>query len=745
MKYILNFLRKKQRKVFYSFLISYILVICIPIMIGGGTYALFMHNFKKEVETINAGILKQLQIRLDEQLNSVEKVTQTVSINPYVMRLLNATQPIPTAMNYSIKEIISEISNSKAVNASLIEDYYIYFQKPQIILTASSKFSPEVFHSFGYNYLNLGYDDWKSEILDSENSTFYVQESTEEVKGSIIFAKGVSSGKNAKGRLVMKLNSEYVLSLIGDIEEISSSVVCVADENGKALFTNSPLGNALMQHYNKNSSDIVLEKEKWSATATFSQSLMPNIRYIVFIPEKTLSDRMSFINRSIWLTVILILILGGIFITFFTKKNYQPVYNLIKNLDMLSEGKNGEENEYAYIMESLRGMQEEKQRLLNKVRHSATLVKEWFFIEALKGNTEDSILGSELDVFGLQNELSYLQAAVIQSGSSFSSDDIKLLTEMFCDDVRVNCVIVDETIAAVLTFEDIGYFAHPEKIFEEISNLLFEDGHKDIIIGLGSVQSGIGNINISYKQAQFAVNYCVSQGKTGVLKYTEIDISGDGLYYNYPIEIEQRILNYVKNSEVIKARKILEEIIEENTVERSLEADTLRCFTYDIISTANKIIWETKDKKLRDGNIIQKQLLKVADINEAKQLLKRLFDELEECLSDITTHNEGLKRRLVNYIQNNFNTTSFSLTSTADHFNITSSYLSRYFRENFGETFNTYVMRYKIDRAKEMLINTNYSVKEISLLAGYVDTNNFIRTFKRLEGVTPGQYRANNA
>ena len=44
-----------------------------------------------------------------------------------------------------------------------------------------------------------------------------------------------------------------------------------------------------------------------------------------------------------------------------------------------------------------------------------------------------------------------------------------------------------------------------------------------------------------------------------------------------------------------------------------------------------------------------------------------------------------------------------------------------------------------------MLDETNYAIKEISALVGYYDVNNFIKTFKRAEGVTPGQYRANRS
>ena len=132
--------------------------------------------------------------------------------------------------------------------------------------------------------------------------------------------------------------------------------------------------------------------------------------------------------------------------------------------------------------------------------------------------------------------------------------------------------------------------------------------------------------------------------------------------------------------------------------------------------------------------------------DDKQAILEELFTELERC-SDVRriSRSEGLKIRIEDYIAEHYNTTSFSLSGMAEHFNITASYLSRYFKECFGENFNSYISRYKIEKAKEMLVNTNYAVREISALVGYWDVNNFIKNFKRMEGVTPGQYRANRS
>ena len=116
MRYIYNWLKRKHSKVFYGFLISYVAVILIPVIIGGFTWFVLMNSFSNEVGRIHKAVLNQVKLTVDEQFNSIERMSQQISINPYVMQLLAAKQPLSTDVNYHIIDIVSELSNAKTVN-----------------------------------------------------------------------------------------------------------------------------------------------------------------------------------------------------------------------------------------------------------------------------------------------------------------------------------------------------------------------------------------------------------------------------------------------------------------------------------------------------------------------------------------------------------------------------------------------------------------------------------------------------
>ncbi len=84
---------------------------------------------------------------------------------------------------------------------------------------------------------------------------------------------------------------------------------------------------------------------------------------------------------------------------------------------------------------------------------------------------------------------------------------------------------------------------------------------------------------------------------------------------------------------------------------------------------------------------------------------------------------------------------NFSQQLVADEFGISIAYLSRQFKKYFGINMSEYVSQLKINRAKELLIKTDYTIKQIADILGYADTSNFISRFSRIVNTTPGQYR----
>lgn len=140
----------------------------------------------------------------------------------------------------------------------------------------------------------------------------------------------------------------------------------------------------------------------------------------------------------------------------------------------------------------------------------------------------------------------------------------------------------------------------------------------------------------------------------------------------------------------------------------------------------------SSDSYVRDVKIAEK----------LTQLISMLMEDAWNPAHDMI--HTGRKRLSVyeikDYIDKHY-AEKLSLEELANGFYMNKQYLSKIFKEQFGITVNGYVGQVRISKAKSLLRFTEMSVEEIGASVGISDSNYFARTFKKIEGVTPSEYR----
>lgn len=86
-----------------------------------------------------------------------------------------------------------------------------------------------------------------------------------------------------------------------------------------------------------------------------------------------------------------------------------------------------------------------------------------------------------------------------------------------------------------------------------------------------------------------------------------------------------------------------------------------------------------------------------------------------------------------------------SLGELAQAINLSPSRMSHVFKTELGISPKQYLKLVRIQRAKELLLNSFLSVKEIARRVGARDESHFVRDFKKECGLTPTQYRASRS
>jgi len=95
---------------------------------------------------------------------------------------------------------------------------------------------------------------------------------------------------------------------------------------------------------------------------------------------------------------------------------------------------------------------------------------------------------------------------------------------------------------------------------------------------------------------------------------------------------------------------------------------------------------------------------------------------------------------IIAYIEKNY-ATDISLEDMAAVACSSKYHFCRNFKKITGYGPYEYLVKYRINKAKSLLKETDISVGEIAEYVGFGSTSNFIQTFKKLEGLTPLKYR----
>ncbi len=170
------------------------------------------------------------------------------------------------------------------------------------------------------------------------------------------------------------------------------------------------------------------------------------------------------------------------------------------------------------------------------------------------------------------------------------------------------------------------------------------------------------------------------------------------------------------------------------------------------IFCCNSVLYTSRDD--RDLRILIETLLlrylnmEYADLSEIASLL---FQIIHKLTADYRMDKDSLKiylkermsekiDRILNYI-NHYYCEPLSLTDVAAHFQVSETYLSRYFKKKTGKNFINYLNEVRIENAALELRGTDASITNIAMDSGFSTPSVLNRYFKKKYGITPSEYR----
>lgn len=150
----------------------------------------------------------------------------------------------------------------------------------------------------------------------------------------------------------------------------------------------------------------------------------------------------------------------------------------------------------------------------------------------------------------------------------------------------------------------------------------------------------------------------------------------------------------------------------------------------DLAVLENRIVFPIENNLIPLTQLIKAEIQRNPGSSSLSYLFYFLYDklvEMNECAS-------------LRYIREHYSE-SISIETLAKMENYTPSYFTEWFRQRTNYSPSVYLKRFRVERAKELMVNSQYSLLDIALQVGYNSHSALTRAFKDMEGCSPQEYR----
>ncbi len=420
--------------------------------------------------------------------------------------------------------------------------------------------------------------------------------------------------------------------------------------------------------------------------------------------------------------------------------------NLLKEIDVVAEKLREKNRE----LEIRKKYEEDMKERTEAEKHD--------FFEDLVTGTKDlpSILNRakdlSIDISGLSYNVILLKVWSIKHESGEFSNTVVKVTDQVSDIVSgMGDIIFDLNLdgKAILIKGDSEketdeaveiYTDRMKELFSRYSNIRYFGG-------IGRAVSRITDIPSSFKCASraFAHLYLTTGNDFLVGSEGAVHAKGDDIILSEidPKHIDRRhVKEFLRRGEESEAEYFLQEFFD-GMGQDALRSNMLRQYiAMDVYFCVADFV---ENDLLLDRAKLGDQIPAADLLADEKKTYEYLMDILKNAITLRKDSSSGSYRDVVKeviaYIDDNYSDDELSLNKLAAHVNFSPNHLSAVFRQETGQTFIKYLTDYRLEKAKELLLETSKKSSEISLLVGYKDPHYFSYLFKKTQGMTTTQYR----
>ncbi|MGN8770101.1 helix-turn-helix domain-containing protein [Paenibacillus barengoltzii] len=770
---------RKRESVIVTWLVSYSAVLFVPILFSLIIYAQANTALKSEIHRANDSLLKQMRYTIDTQIDLMKRLNMEMTWSPNLQTLMYSSQSDAEAP-YTAYQLVKEFRLFKTSYAT-IDEFYVVWKKGDAVLRAGNiRDIPTAFHTI-HETGDLSLETWKRSVLEADTKRFMVLPhlNAGPAESSIAYVTQLPADLNGQetGTVVVMTDTSRFQQALEGISGFSDGLLMILNQNDEVLMTNRDPAEELLPFMEGNR--VRLDQAKvGESELLYMDSAVSDLKYALIIPSGLYWEKAVNVRNFTYISILVSLVGASVLTWFFMRRNYSPIQQLVESLkDKTSQSVPGEPNELRFIQNMIQRARSEKNEIAQQLQKHQQVLRSNLIYRLLKGKTdplvpyEESFRSFQMPLYSrdfavilfvIENE-DRLYDKLPGVGLSERSKLIQLIISNVVEELvatrgHVGYVAeVDEMIVCLVNLQaDSVTWSEDLRAIAAEAQRFLERYEMELTISFsGRHPSWIG-IHEAYQEAVDAMEYKMVLGKKGIIAYGEIqqETTGGMYGYDYPLQTEQQLINFIKAGDAEQAGHYMNEIMKRNLEKPVMSLNVAKCLMFNLVSTMIKVIHELggheDDCRLADYPLWIDEVLACDTVQEMQSALQSLLHEVctfaaDKRASHLLREREDSLRNLIEkvsaYIAERYNDANLNVNAIGDHFGMKGSYLSKLYKNQTGEGLLDSIHRCRIEKAKELMRAQSESISELSKVVGYNDAATFIRVFKKYEGITPGRYK----
>lgn len=760
--------REKGISLYASLLISYVLILVIPLTLSIVCFHFAYQTIYNETALYQRTLLQQVQRSMDNMLESMISDVEIICANSNTNSLLqkNSYNGSDRFLIVNLKDDIKSIKDNKDTYANV----GIIFYASQMIISDENVYAAPLMDTYMENA------HLSSDFFERMTDTYgYFIEEREGTIYLTIYRTFYTANLKKSGASYISVNLNTIAAELKNLIVNQNSLYYIQTPDGDIInLTNFDSTLADIGYIEDPDSKVLLEYEDEIGTHYFRQvtaSTVYPLNYGACIAKNSFLGNLYNYTIVILLETALALLTGIFLIRYFAKKNYLPVEKMQKFLEKnigTEEFKKSKIN-YQSVSRALTKFADDQNSFKNLLRNSERQNENGKMAALLQGyiplsEWAVSYLGKKEQ---LQNVSKYcaivfafdhlLENRFLQGDKTEKSyellmflvrnvieDNLLGAPDETCHGISVK---IENHIAVIFPMEE---FIKGELIQKIESCLTFFEQSLSLnaIVGISSEYTKWEKLSIAYDEASIALEH---------KRFWENSVSNIIFYEDADSKIDEAVTFTPSEQSALRLRKVINNILANNTEASLKEMNDLcaQCFSKDVHMLRHNrlqafmitgILWNTVyssnestagDKKIGE---YEKEIMNAQSLHELQAIICRMLEDTIEFKNQREQDNPEWIEKVMRFVKESYANPELNIAYIADNFEMPSAAMGQMFKKHTGESLIHYIHYIRIEHAKELL-KEGKTLQECVDRIGFSDSKTFIRIFKQYEGITPGQYK----